>query len=422
MALVLALAAIAIITALLGGALLLTVSHLALSHTSSCYANALNLAEAGVNWELWKIRSNPASADQNPITVEYPPDSGRTFTVHVEAYPGGGMWTPPEDLWVIATGTVDRTSRTVRVQAGADSVLGEYALFGINSITLGGSAHIIGGMGSNGDVTVNSNLPTGMELEGDFWYCGDDAGGEDLSPYLQPGYQEHDASLPEYFPTVNDLANQRALDEYGVTTTDGIDFFRTTNSNSQATAADGTPVTLPTIIDKNTFGKLVERDADGNYVIVLGPGDYYFEGFNLGSNDLLRLDTAAGVVNVWLGPDGGGTETEKDIVNGNCLVFTGTDVTDFHLYEGSRRTLQMNGTMDFYGMIEAYNGPDDSGNYYGTVVLNGNGTITGSVIAGTVNKAQGDLTITFPSGGGSELPTDPSLFYQYRSWEEVGAL
>ncbi len=114
MALLLALAATAIISALLSGMLLLSVSHLALSHTNSAYANALNLAEAGINWELWKISHDPGSADQSPVTFECPQGSGRFLTVHVEAYPSGGTWIPPSDLWVIGVGTVDGVSRTVR--------------------------------------------------------------------------------------------------------------------------------------------------------------------------------------------------------------------------------------------------------------------------------------------------------------------
>ena len=52
MALLLALIAVLLISALVGGIMMLGVSHLALSGANSSYANALSLAEAGVNWEL----------------------------------------------------------------------------------------------------------------------------------------------------------------------------------------------------------------------------------------------------------------------------------------------------------------------------------------------------------------------------------
>src|SRR5574340_820879 len=117
MALVLALVAVLIISLLLSGALLLSVSHFSLSNTNSRYANALYLAEAGVNWELQKISRNASLADATPTTQTFPTGSRRTFTVHVEAYPSGGPWVLPGDLRVVSTGTVEGVQRTVRIIA-----------------------------------------------------------------------------------------------------------------------------------------------------------------------------------------------------------------------------------------------------------------------------------------------------------------
>ncbi len=399
--------------------MLLSASHLALSHANNCYANAMNLAEAGVNWELWKISRNTASADQSPVTVEYPSGSGRTFTVRIEPESGGGPWAPPAQLWVISTGIVDGARRTVRVRAGGENISGEYALFGLDSLTIGGNAGVVGAMGTNGVTTVNGE----PNLDGNFWYCGSAAGGEDVTSLVnETGHQAYHAAVPEYFPTVNELADQRALDHYGTTTAQGVDFFRTHNDNAQITDLNGNPVTLSAYQLTHASFNGLPAGADGRPVINLPPGDYYLEYLDITAQDALTIDSLAGLVNIWLGPAGGYAGNARDTINGAGLVFTGHDVTQFHLYEGSRRELRMNGTMDFYGMVYAYNGPDASGNYYGSAVLNGTGHITGSVIAWDVVKTTGDFTIIFPSEGGAEVPGDPTLFYAYQDWEEVNPL
>ena len=84
----------------------------------------------------------------------------------------------------------------------------------------------------------------------------------------------------------------------------------------------------------------------------------------------------------------------------------------------------LNGDMDFYGHIFAYNGPDSRGEYYGAVSLEGNGNITGSLIGWQVRKTLGSATVTFPSaGGGTIQPDEPILFYGFeQGWEELNPL
>lgn len=402
MALILALSVTAIVSALLSGILLLSVSHLSLSNTNSSYANALNLAEAGINWELWKISRDPTAADQSPVTMEYPTGSGRFFTVHVEAYPSGGTWIPPRDLCVIGTGTVDGVSRTVRfVTAGATDYFGHYALFGINELSVGGSAVINGASGTNGLVDLQG---TAASFNGNFWYCGT-AGGEDVTD-LVTGEVFH-SPLPEYWPTVNDFAELRAAEKDGATPPQTIDYFKTHNDNDQIVDGLGQPVEIKDLkIDLHTF-----KNHD---TLVLPPGDYYFEKLNLPSNNTLQINSADGPVNIWLGPEGG--IGKADTINGE-MVFTSQDPNRFHLYVGSKRALEMNGTMDFYGHIFAYNGPDEEGDYYGEVEINGDGTIWGSVIAYDVSRTSGNATISFQTTGGGE--SDPGDFWGVQFWEEV---
>jgi hypothetical protein len=435
MAFILALAAVLIISMLLGGILLLGVSHFSLTHTNSSYANALNLAEAGINWELNKISQNPASADSTPVTQVFPPGSNRSFRVHIEAYPSGGTWVPPSPFWVTSTGTVDGVSRTVRVVASGIGLAGLYALFGIDTLNVGGSAAINGASGTNGVVNVNGQ----PSFNGNFVYCGTATGGP-VTP-VPPG-EVFREPLRIDWPTVNELANQRAAEKYGLTTTQGVDFFATRNDNAQLKDTAGQPISIVQYkLDQSAFKKVVKdpnpyledgitpNPLYGMNVIVLGPGDYYFESMDVQGNNGLRIDTASGIVNIWLGPAGGGGGT--DFINGGCMFFTSHDPSHFHLYQGSKRDLQLTGTMDFYGNVYAYNGPDKFGQYYGTIKILGDGNMWGSVIGYDVQKTTGSAVITFPSSGGmgpggagpGPAPGEPILFYGFQqSWEELNAL
>jgi hypothetical protein len=439
MALILALVAIAIITALLAGILLLVVSHFALSHTNSSYANALNLAEAGINWELQKISQNPALADNTPATQVFPTGSNRSFQVHAEAYPAGGAWLPPGPFWVISTGTVDGVSRTVRVVARGYGLAGLYALFGIDTLNVGGNATINGASGTNGVVNVNGN----PSFNGNFVYCGTATGGP-VTP-VPPGEVFHEPLRIDW-PTVNELANQRAAEKYDVTTNLGVDFFATENNgvpyndNNLIVDIAGNPVPIAQYkLDQGTFQQ-VAKDANpyledgvtpnplyGKNVIVLGPGDYYFESMDVQGNNGLRIDPGDGIVNIWLGPAAG--PGGIDFVNGGCMFFTSHDASRFHLYQGSKRDLQLTGTMDFYGNVYAHNGPDKFGQYYGSIKVLGDGNIWGSVIGYDVYKMTGSAVINFPSNGGmgpggwgpGPAPGEPIFFYGFDgSWEEVG--
>jgi hypothetical protein len=439
MALVLALVGIVIVSTLLAGALMLSVSHMSLSSTNSSKANALNLAEAGVNWEFWKISQDFLSADHTPATVELPPGSNRSFQVHVEAYPGGGTWNGLGPFWVISTGTVDGVPRTVRVVARGYGLSGLYALFGIDELNVGGNATINGASGTNGTVTVSGD----PALNGNFIFCGDGAGGETPTP-VPPGEVMY-TPLAESFPTVNELANQRAWEKYGVQTSLGIDFFATTeggvpyNDNPNIVDTTGAPINIMNYrVGPNTFLQAAVDDNpyldDGitpnplynKHVIVLGPGDYYFESLDVQGNRAIKIDDTDGVVNIWLGPAGG--TGSADMIDGNCLFFTSNDPSHCNIYQGSKRSITLTGTMDMYANIYAYNGPDASGDYYGTIDILGDGNIWGSVIGYNVNKATGSATINFPSSGGTGPggtgpgpdPGEPIFFFGFdQSWEEL---
>jgi hypothetical protein len=467
MALVLALVTVLIISALLGGVLLLSVSHYQMSNTNSDYANALNLAEAGVNWELNKvnqINTNPSVPIDNDTfsAVQNSPDAERTFIVKVMASPTGGVWTLPDpntpasDLWIQSVGTVSRitpsgavasrVNRTVLVKVKGNTLSGPYgfyALFGINSVLLQGNLTVNGASGTDGPMTIKGNS---IDLNGDFYYCGPNATGP-LAPGDSriDGYNVNYSSLPEMWPTVNTLANDRA-EQLGYNSTAGIDFFSTHNNNNDIVELTGKKISVTPSkgkgggapqLDTNAFQQAANDTRvtlpDGSPnplynkpVIVLNPGDYYFEWMDVGSQYGLVINNAAGPVNIWLGKEGAtGTGNQKiDQLNGGSALFSNNAAGQFNIYEGSKREFVLNGNTgvgasNFYGGVYAYNGPTN-GSYYGSIKINGNTNIYGSVIGYDIVRAAGDGTITFPSAGGGAIPPgEPGDFFGYVTyWSE----
>jgi hypothetical protein len=416
MALILALTAVLIISMLLSGILLLSVSHFSLTNTNSAFANALYAAEAGVNHELWLISHTPAQAGSTTSPTTGTLGSG-SFSVYSESDLNGTVWTPPNYLWVVSTGTFDGVSRTVRVMAAggpSGGMFGLYALFGINSIQFGGNFTVVGPMGTDGTVTRDQGSPN---LNGDFWYCGPEAGGAAVN--VGTGHDVYHTPLPEAFSTVNELAVARAQKAPWNAASPApptVDFFSTHNNNAAVKDPTGAAASFgsPPVLDDHAFTKAK--------VLVFPPGDYYFTSVDVASNKTIRIDDAAGPVNIWIGPEGatGHGSTATDTFRGTMTFPSSANPSNFHIYEGSRRTLYMNGNMTLYGNVLAYNGSAATG-YYGSVKFDGNMTVYGSAIANDVLKGTGSGIITFETTAGQgPVPGDASYYYGFtNSWEEI---
>ena len=444
MAFVLALVAVLIISVLLGGMMLLSVSHLALSNTNSDYANAMNLAEAGVNWAFWMVthKDDPATAkpqewlqaDWDLISINNWSSNkpiindtaiNRFFRARISGSEDGTTtWTPPNEAWIFSEGTVNGVRRTVRVKVIKGTALsgpeGPYALFGINNLDINGNLTVQGASGTNNPAELDAN--GSYYFDGNFYYCG--VGGD---PLPSGGVDQSQVSgtiqptpLAEAFRTINELANQRALEAYGATTTQGIEFFQTHNNNNNIYDSAGKKVKINAgqpRLDSNVW-----KDTSGT--IILEPGDYYFVGMDLPGSNTLRVNATpgvAGAVNIWLGPEAGGGGVDR--INGQTDIAS-ENILAFHIYEGSKRTLWLEGTQDLKGCIYAYNGPDKFDNYYGEIKLTGDALINGSVIGYNIEKAQGNAQIILPSlGGGNPPPGGHFLFYALvPDWKELNPL
>ena len=483
MALVFALVAVLIISALLGGVMMLSVSSFTLSNTNSDYAVALDVAEAGINYELNHINDNVGNpnhlGDQadSPYTLDLPAptatgytqpiDLERSYSVYVVDDATGNTWTAPNDLRVFSTGIVKRVAddgrvisevkRTVVVKVKGNDISGPsgiYALFGISTLNCNGNLTVNGASGTDGTLIMKGGS---VDLNGNFYYCGVSGGPLVPGDPRIDGYDVYYNSMKEVFPTVNELANRRAQTayptQYAETTTRGVNFFSEVNSNSSIVDTQGNVVSVtknpdkppsqsnPSLLDDDAFRRacidtqryltdgVTENPLYNKNVLVLNPGDYYFQGMNVNAQYGLKINNADGVVNIWLGAEGAtGTGNNKtDQLNGGSQLTANSSSSMFNVYEGSRREFNLNGktqvgsdigTDTFYGNVYAYNGTTDDP--YGTVKLNGSATIFGSVIANTVERASGNGTITFPNVGSGDMPPGlPGDFFGYvEHWAE----
>src|SRR5690348_15598111 len=79
----------------------------------SDYAKAMDVAEAGIDYEFKKISTDVTTADQYPGTAT---TFGQgSFTVYCANTDGTTPWTPGNFAIIVCTGTVNGVSRTVQV-------------------------------------------------------------------------------------------------------------------------------------------------------------------------------------------------------------------------------------------------------------------------------------------------------------------
>ncbi|MCW3095376.1 MAG: hypothetical protein JWL77_994 [Chthonomonadaceae bacterium] len=231
-----------IIALLLAGIGTLTVSHYSRARTRGDYAAALNLADAGINYELYNVnvdltsttrahQSHPASGQSGPYTGSVPGVTG-TFTVKVTNSPDNGLpWYAPNPMLVTATGVVNGATRTVSARGIRHGIFSDYGFYAMYSCSMGGGLIESGNLGSNvpftftnsnaevyGTVTFNG-APTG------YFPAGEVTGGVQYNPD------------PVMYPTVSEIADQVVSQKTGATVTPGtgLTWLSTHNDNASIT-------------------------------------------------------------------------------------------------------------------------------------------------------------------------------------------
>ena len=314
--LITALAFVSVSSLLMVGMLTLSVSFYARAQTESDYEAALSLAEAGVNYEMQKISVNTANADQvsvgNPSGPSYTLGNG-TFTVYCMNKDGTTPWTPPSNLYVVCTGTVNGASRSVKVSAkGYSTTMGDMALWSDGAMTITPSLSVSGEAGSNGKI----KWPTSTTVSGTTTLYG---GGASWGSSIPPGIVWATNAKPFAPMTVSAIADAY----FGA---GGLVYVSTHNNNATATP----PIVNDTIVSSLPV------------TYTLTTGNYYIKDFNLSASSAydstpsrITLDNRNGPVNIWFGPSGYSSaadfnspiaivEMDRTTVANHCTMYVST--------------------------------------------------------------------------------------------------
>jgi hypothetical protein len=245
---------------------LFVVTNLNKASVDTDYASALNVAEAGLNYELRWIsldtsdpnrahQKTPSSGQNGPFTGSLPGVDG-TFTVYVTQYDpddpdgdGTSPWFAPEDMLITSIGEVNGIKRVVRIRGVRKSIFDEYALFALTEGTFSGggasstATRIWGSMGTNGVVTFNGALGTNI-IQGNLTLNGPDSSSSDSGSNVQS------SGDPVEFPTIPEIAESMWAG--------GLSHLATANSNANILQLSGTndAMTPHTAIDGLTLADL----------------------------------------------------------------------------------------------------------------------------------------------------------------------
>ena len=385
-----ALAFVVITGLLVAGMATVSMSYYARAKTEGDYANALPLAEAGVNYEFRKISTNVANADQKVggAGVTYNLGNG-AFTVYCTNSDGSTPWSPPSSLYVVSTGTVNGVSRTIKVSSKgyANPVMGNYALFGVSGGNVNGSAAtVLGDVGTDGTISF-AGSPT---INGSINFNG-------VQPSIVGGgYTVHSYPNPVVWPTVDSLANSAFPG--------GLGYVATHNDNALAT-----PPILGTSVTLHGNGSLTLRGKPGG-------ANYYLTDLTCNGNSGVTFDNSLGPINIWVGPSGGAGIF--DLGGGAAAVKQSTDPSKpVQVYVATAGGAALHGNSELDAGIYSYNGANS-----GPVSLGGTPDIYGSVIAGQFDL-HGNPTLHYQPGYFTGLPSSGNGYYGFdTSWQETGAL
>lgn len=366
------------------------VSHQNRAHSDALYANAIYLAEAGVNYEFRKISLDVNQADKTPLTVNQPFGAANTsFTVQCVNRGTTTPWSGPgTSLDVLATGTVSGVSRTIRVSAKGYSQVADFAVFAVQSGTFNGSAmNVYGDVGTNG--TFNFNGRPGVT--GNVVFNGPGSNWQGADP---GGYNVVHNPDPILWPTVDEIANERFP-------AGGLAWLATHNDNALCSSISNNQIV-----------------ANGNTTVTLrgkaGGANYYLTRMVFNGNAKIVFDNTNGPINIWLGPSGGtGTVAFN---GGNATIKMDEDPSKAcRIYSALTSNFTINGNNRLDAGIYAYNRASN-GATYGTVVNNGNPTVYGSILSKTVTL-NGNPTIRHVPGYFSGSGTG---YYGFdNSWVEI---
>jgi hypothetical protein len=470
MTLISALAFTVVVGTILAGVATVTASHYGRAEIEGDYANAIALADAGLNFELMHIsrdtsNSNLPHQEDAPFVGSVPGVPG-TYTVFVRDWNNGacnsGTFDPAVDneVCVVSTGTINGISRTVIAQGLQQSVFGEYAIYAIQSGQFngagasGGSTSVIGNMGTNGEVQFNGQKETDtvvgeLHLNGPDSSSDDDGGNvitspdpvewptvEEVANSLFPGgltwlaNNNNNASIRRFNSINTALASETTLAGFTKAdfesmmvlagfNTSSRNFNDPANSTPSASnaidaAGSGTRFVMPADVPNGT----VALGIQGKRTLFVPPGDYYFTNmrWTSGQNAVVFLTHLCGQngypnhLRIWI-DEGGGNDRFQ-----STPIFTDPDPKKFRFYYNKCDTFQMDGNSQFRGSM--YGVKDGCNAGLPSFDFNGNSRVYGAVIANDI-RVSGATKIIFPNNGGGVDDDFPLWFGFGNGWKEI---
>jgi hypothetical protein len=459
-ALITVLAFTLVVSFLLAAVGTVSVSTLNRANVEGDYASAVSVADAGINAVLRRISSDPTNTAlvnsvDSPLTGTIA--GVGSYSAYVEDYSTGGVWSAPNDMRIISTGTVNGVSRKVSARGARKSIFDEYAIFADEGMTLGGagnnneSTQITGNVGLNNgsgtDATFNGNLGTSAingELTLNDGATANSSGGNVVTSGDR-------VELPTVAEVANSLFGQDGLTWLAsnnsnskilklktsntslstITTINGLTMDQVTLGNGAClfdsagyatnTATFSGPIgSTPTSTNTNDSASApvstrrfatAAEGIQGLKTVFLPPGDYFFNSINLkGGTDAIVLLTHLGTVRIWISGSGG-----QDVIK-IPVIFTDLTPSKFRLFYNKCSSLDINGNSTFAGGFYAVNPGCGVGP---TMNFSGNSTVLGSVIASMIDLS-GGTQIIFPNDGGGSDPTDYSLWFGTKNeWKEL---
>lgn len=475
------------------------------------YERALQMAEAGANAYIneisngfvnatysympaYKALNSNGNGDVFPITCalmktrilagtyaanKYPANSQQGYYVGHTTY-------STSVITVISYGWSNGVVRRIQVAGTAFSIFDWAALYGLNPATTGnnycwkfsGSANIVGGSGGEGLITSNNNA---TYYDGPVVFAGAGAAGNAFPTILTSGVNvptghagvgtlaspsTHRYKSTLSLPTADQAANSWALTNLGVTSTTGVEYYRTHNNNAtgikylvsnNGTGAirelAGSFVMNDTQLDGefnpsngtlNTAGKV---NGETYYGLRFYPGNYFFEQVTMQATDKMYLRTftdaerstisgrafvvtgdpanpnsgqaANSSVRFWIGKRTSGNDYMTTFNIGTAMEYTAYG-SRFRVYVSSTGGVTVKGTNTsppppFRVNMLVYN-KDSSGNGYGSVAFSSSTYVYGSLIGWQIDVA-GGCTIqkeTPELGPGADI-----LTFVVNAWKEL---
>ena len=365
-----------------------TISHLSRASAEADYSASINLAEAGVNYELRNISEdvgNSTRANQmHPAAGQNGAYSGSisgingTFSVAVTNNPDNGKaWYAPSNMLITATGTLNGVTRTVRVQGARRSVFDNYSFYGIDSTTINGNLVADGSFGTNSPVTLNGSS---AEVYGPVVFNG--TSGSFSAGQATGGvwYQPDKIS----WPTVSQMADATASTKSGskVTTGTGLAWIKLHNDNAQIMQFSSTDATLTNPTQHSWVSAGLTADSNGNWAIGNKSGLNTFKNLTTDANPMdaagattPRYDQAA-VTYTFTNPSNTVSQAEQDINGCEVLILPGSPTSTPYNYYFDE--IDLSGSSKVAILVDNATGPVNlwlgSSTAYGSSQDNINGT------------------------------------------------